>query len=77
MCLYDPSTGNDLPQKDTKVLVTIIDDDKPGFLAFQEKRNNIKHVATEEVCSIIVERTNGSDGRITCKYTTMELDIMA
>ena len=58
--------------------MTIIDDDKPGFLAFQEKRQNIKHIGTEEKCSIIVERTNGSDGRITCQYETIELtDIVA
>ena len=50
--------------------MTIIDDDKPGFLSFQEKRKDIKHVATEEFCKIIVDRTNGSDGRITCQYET-------
>lgn len=56
--------------------MTIIDDDKPGFLSFNEKRNNIKHVATEEECTIIVDRTNGSDGRITCSFETVELKDM-
>ena len=55
-------------------MVTIIDDDKPGFLSFAEKRNNIKHVATEIECKIIVDRTNGSDGRITCDYATEEVE---
>ena len=57
-------------------MVTIIDDDKPGFLSFAEKRNNIKHIATEEVCKIVVDRTNGSDGRITCEYETIILKEM-
>ena len=56
--------------------MTIIDDDKPGFLSFQEKRSNIKHVATEEECSIVVDRTNGSDGKITCQFETIELEHM-
>lgn len=68
--LYDPKTGVNLPQKDTKATVTIIDDDKPGFLSFAEKRKDIKHVATDKECKIIVDRTNGSDGRITCQYET-------
>ena len=59
-------------------MVTIIDDDKPGFLSFKEKRNNIKQVASDSKCEIVVDRTNGSDGKITCKYKTIELkDIIA
>ena len=55
----------------------MIDDDKPGFLAFLEKRQNIKHVATEEACKIVVDRTNGSDGRITCEYETFTVDVIS
>ena len=62
-----------MSHKDTITLVTIIDDDKPGFLSFGEKKNSIKHIATEEVCSVPVIRTNGSDGRITCHYRTVQL----
>ena len=72
--LYDPETKEELPQQDTKAKITIIDDDKPGFLSFMEKRGNIKHVATEELCKIIVDRTNGSDGKITCRYETIEIE---
>ena len=31
-------------------------------------------MATEEECRIVVERTNGADGVITCKYKTIELE---
>ena len=69
-------TKLDLDRNDTKALVTIIDDDKPGFLSFAEKRSNIKHVVTDELCKIVVDRTNGSDGTITCQYETMDLPSM-
>ena len=59
--------------KDTKTIVTILDDDNPGFLSFKEKRANVKHAATDPECTIVVERTNGSDGSITVCYKTLEL----
>ena len=76
LVLFDPKTQEELDRNDTKAVVTIIDDDKPGFLSFQEKRSNIKHVSTEEECVIVVDRTNGSDGRITCQFQTVELKEM-
>lgn len=36
--LYDPTTSKKLSHSDTHTLVTIIDDDKPGFLSFEAKR---------------------------------------
>lgn len=69
--LYDPETKFKLTHKDTRTIVTIIDDDKPGFLSFNEKKGSIKHIATEEECTVGVVRTNGSDGKITCRYRTV------
>lgn len=61
-------------QKDTKCVVLILDDDKPGFLSFGEgKKNNIKHVATEKECVVRVHRTKGSDGKISCHYRTIQI----
>jgi len=71
--LYNPVTRERLTHKDTHTLVTIIDDDKPGFLAFDQKKGSLKHIATEENCSVLVVRTNGSDGKISCKYRTVQL----
>jgi solute carrier family 8 (sodium/calcium exchanger) len=34
--LYDPNTMQELPGKDTRTRVTIIDDDKPGQICFEE-----------------------------------------
>ena len=35
--LYDPETKERLPGADTRTTVTILDDDKPGVLAFMQK----------------------------------------
>jgi hypothetical protein len=35
---YDPTTGQRLPGEDTRTRVTILDDDKPGMLVFDEKK---------------------------------------
>ena len=72
--LYQPETGEMLEEADTKTLVTIIDDDKPGFLSFKAKKGTIKHIATEAECKVIVQRTNGSDGTISCKFKTVVLN---
>lgn len=33
--LYDPNTLEELEGRDTKTRITIIDDDKPGFISFK------------------------------------------
>lgn len=71
--LYDAKTGETLDQKDTKCTVLILDDDKPGFLSFGSKKTNVKHIATDSTCNITVKRTKGSDGKISCKYRTIQL----
>jgi hypothetical protein len=53
--------------------VTIIDDDKPGQLVFREKRA-FRHDANNLTCKIVVDRINGSDGKVKVNYKTIELD---
>lgn len=72
--LYDVNTNEALPQKDTRCIVLILDDDKPGFLSFGEgKKTNVKHIATEEQCVITVHRTKGTDGKISCNFKTVQI----
>ena len=40
-----------------------MDDDRPGMLAFAEKKA-VKAPADQEHCIIVIERTHGSDGDI-------------
>jgi solute carrier family 8 (sodium/calcium exchanger) len=76
--LLDPNTGAELPGKDCKTRVTIIDDDKPGQLCFEETKV-IKAVAPEKdqkesQVDVVILRKNGSDGEVTVKYETVQLD---
>ena len=71
--LYDSESQNELQGKDTRTRVTIIDDDKPGQLCFEESKG-IKALATEEICDVVILRKNGSDGKVTVDYETIELD---
>lgn len=52
--------------------MTILDDDKPGTLVFEEKKV-IRHAADEEICRIVVNRIDGTDGPISVKYKTVTL----
>lgn len=71
--LYDVTDKASLTGKDTVCVVLILDDDKPGFLSFGHGNNQVKHVASEKNCSITVQRTKGSDGKITCNYRTISV----
>jgi hypothetical protein len=53
--------------------VTILDDDKPGVLVFEEKKA-LRHPATEANCVIVVNREQGTDGEIRVKYKTVDID---
>jgi hypothetical protein len=53
--------------------VTIIDDDKPGHIYFQESKA-ITALASEEAAEVVIERKNGSDGTVTVDFKTIELD---
>ena len=75
--LYDPNTskgrhGDKLPGRDTEVRITILDDDKPGQLAFVNP--NIRHAATHSDCVINIKRIHDADGEVTVKYRTIEID---
>jgi len=76
--LYDSACPGDkieLVGKDTRTRVTIIDDDKPGQISFAETKG-IKVLAGPEdhTCEILLLRKNGSDGKVTVDYTTLDLD---
>lgn len=68
--LFDPNSNEELVGQDTKTRVTIIDDDKPGQICFQNTKG-IKVAPTEEQLEIKVIRKNGSDGRLTVEYETV------
>jgi hypothetical protein len=70
--IYDGVTGGRLHGEDTRTRVTILDDDKPGMLVFEEKKA-VRHPATERECIVTVNRVQGTDGRITVKYKTVPL----
>jgi len=52
--------------------VTIIDDDRPGVLAFESAI--LKHDASESKCKIVVKRLHDTDGQISVKYRTIQID---
>jgi len=68
----DPDTGDNtyLLGKDTRTRVTIIDDDKPGQICFEETKG-IKALASEEYVDITLIRKNGVDGIVTVDYKTV------
>lgn len=70
--LYDTTTGVNLDRRDTSVRVTILDDDKPGQLAFANP--NVRHAATHSDCVINIKRIHDADGEVTVKYKTIEID---
>ena len=52
--------------------MTILDDDKPGMLVFEEKKA-VRHPANERECVVVVNRVQGTDGKISVKYKTVPL----
>lgn len=72
--LYDPNTMAELVGQDTKTRVTIIDDDKPGQICFQDTKG-IKVAPTDDFCNIVVIRKNGSDGKVSVDYETVQLGV--
>jgi len=55
---------------DAVTRVTILDDDKPGMLVFEEKKA-LRHAANESTCTVVINRVSGNDGVITVKYKTV------
>jgi hypothetical protein len=72
--LFDPATGAALEGLDCKTKVTIIDDDKPGQVGFEQAEGSIKVLSTDEFAEIRLKRKNGSDGEVIVDYETQELD---
>jgi hypothetical protein len=78
--LYDPNLRNEygepqeLSGEDTKTKVTIIDDDKPGKICFDDPDNRLKASFDEEYVDIVVSRKEGSDGLIIVEWQTVQED---
>lgn len=70
--MYEKSTGTKLIGEDSTTRVTILDDDKPGMLVFNEKKA-LRHPANERECVVVVNRIQGTDGNIKVKYRTVPL----
>lgn len=71
--MYDAFSGELLEGKDRETRITIIDDDKPGNVAFEKKDGSLKVSSDEEFAVINLKRTNGSDGVVTVWYRTVQL----
>ena len=71
--LYDIETGVRLPGEDTRTRITIMDDDRPGMLAFAEKKQ-LRHPADQNECRVVIKRTHGADGDISVQFETYEID---
>ena len=69
--LFDEN-DQELKGDDTKCRVTIIDDDKPGNIQFEE-RKKISVAASEHTARVVISRVKGSDGVVTVDYETKEL----
>jgi len=64
-----------LKGKDCSTRITIIDDDKPGYVGFDNsaKAGILKVTAEDEEAEIKLIRKNGSDGKVTIKWRTENL----
>jgi hypothetical protein len=68
--LFDVETENRLIGEDTCTRVTILDDDQPGVIVFEDKMQ-LRHPANERECIVVVNRVQGCDGEISVKYRTI------
>lgn len=61
--------------QDTATKITIIDDDKPGYIAFDNsvKTGILKVTAEEKTAKIKLVRKNGSDGVVKVKWETVKI----
>jgi len=70
--LYDLNSNQRLTGRDTEARVTILDDDKPGTLAFDNPR--IRHAVTSTDCVIKVKRIHDADGEVSVRYRTIDYE---
>ena len=71
MELYDPDTGKRFEGDDTQCKVTILDEDFPGTLGFQNTEIIVQRGAKK--VDITITRQDGSDGTIYCMLSTEQL----
>jgi solute carrier family 8 (sodium/calcium exchanger) len=72
--IYDPETGVRLPGEDTRSLITILDDDKPGIFGFESRATKVR--AKDEKIRLKVMRLDGCDDEITIKFKTFVPDYL-
>lgn len=70
--LYDINTAHKLDGKDTMTRVTIIDDDEPGKLGFQQAKLTCQSKNKKVKAKVV--RKHGCDGIIKVKYQVKESD---
>ena len=66
--LFDPNTGEKLSGDDTRCQVTIIDEDFPGIIGFDNTGMQASRMNGEVTVKLV--RNNGSDGTISCMLNT-------
>lgn len=70
--MENPPVTQPLYGLDAVCRITIIDDDYPGQIIYEEK-DTVKAPATEGWAYVVVKRVNGSDGVVTVDYATKEM----
>lgn len=68
--LFDIESNKRLVGKDTRTEVIIIDNDNPGIITFKERL--VKAAETDDFAEVILQRVEGSDGLIGCRYYAKE-----
>jgi len=69
--LYDVDNQQRLPGDNTRCAITILDEDFPGTLGF--KITDIRVNKKAQGVDVVLVRTNGSDGEISCMIKTQPL----
>lgn len=72
MVLICDEGGERLIGDDTEAKVTILEDDKPGILGFEERQINVSR--KQNKVSVKVIRTDGSDGKAKVTIKTIKAD---
>ena len=67
--LMDPETKTRLHGDDTECTVTILDEDKPGNIGFDERQIDVQR--KDKVAYIFLHRKDGSDGIAKCVVNTV------
>jgi solute carrier family 8 (sodium/calcium exchanger) len=70
--LFDADSYEKLIGRDTQTEVIIIDNDHPGVLTFKERL--VKASENQDFAEVILQRVEGSDGLVGCRYYSKEKD---